>query len=103
MNIKLKEVMKMNELYIQNTLCSLKELEIAKENIEKQIKEHEKVVKEYMQINGIEELYGVNGEKAIYKEILGRRFDTKEFKKHFADLYYSYMKDTRNLRFKYSY
>ena len=87
----------MNELYIQNTLCSLKELEIAKENIEKQIKEHEKVVKEYMQINGIEELYGVNG------EILGRRFDTKEFKKHFADLYYSYMKDTRNLRFKFSY
>lgn len=93
----------MSELYIQNVICNLKQLEIAKEKIDKEIKEHENEIKKYMQLYHLEELHGQNGEKAIYKEILGRRFDTKEFKKNFSELYYAYMKDTRNLRFKFSY
>ena len=60
-------------------------------------------IKKYMQMYNLEELHGMNGEKAIYKEILGRRFDTKSFKQNFAELYYSYMKDTKSLRFKFSY
>ena len=93
----------MSELYIQNVIRSLKQLEIAKEKIDKEIKEHESVIKKYMKMYNLEELQGMNGEKAIYKEILGRRFDTKSFKQNFADLYYSYMKDTKSLRFKFSY
>ena len=93
----------MSELYIQNVIRSLKQLEIAKEKIDKEIKEHESEIKKYMLMYNLEELQGMNGEKAIYKEILGRRFDSKSFKQNFADLYYSYMKDTKSLRFKFSY
>ena len=93
----------MSELYIQNVIRSLKQLEIAKEKIDKEIKEHESEIKLYMKMYNLEELHGMNGEKAIYKEILGRRFDSKNFKQNFADLYYSYMKDTKSLRFKFSY
>ena len=93
----------MSELYIQNVIRSLKQLEIAKEKIDKEIKEHESEIKKYMQMYNLEELHGMNGEKAIYKEILGRRFDTKSFKQNFAELYYSYMKDTKSIRFKFSY
>lgn len=93
----------MSELYIQNVIRSLKQLEIAKEKIDKEIKEHESEIKKYMQMYNLEELHGMNGEKAIYKEILGRRFDAKSFKQNFAELYYSYMKDTKSLRFKFSY
>ena len=63
----------MSELYIQNVIRSLKQLEIAKEKIDKEIKEHESEIKKYMQMYNLEELHGMNGEKAIYKEILGRR------------------------------
>ena len=89
----------MSELYIQNVIRSLKQLEIAKEKIDK----HESEIKKYMQMYNLEELHGMNGEKVIYKEILGRRFDTKSFKQNFAELYYSYMKDTKSLRFKFNY
>lgn len=93
----------MSELYIQNVISNLKRLEIAKEKINREIKEHENEVKKYMQMYELEELHGYNGEKAIYKEILGKRFDTTAFKRNFADLYESYLKSTKSLRFKFSY
>lgn len=93
----------MEEIYIQNVMHNLKELEIAKEKLNLQIKECEESLKNYMQLCGLEELHGCSGEKAIYKEIIGKRFDTKEFKKRFEGLYNSYLKNTRNLRFKFSY
>ena len=93
----------MSELYIQNVISNLKRLEIAKEKLDSDIKEHENEIKKYMQMYALEELHGMEGEKVIYKEILGRRFDSKEFKKNFESLYYSYMKHTSNLRFKFSY
>ena len=54
-------------------------------------------------INNIEELHGLSGEKAIYREVISNRFDTKNFKEHFEGLYNSYLKKTKNLRFKFSY
>lgn len=93
----------MNELYIQNIMKNLKSLEIEKQELDKEIKKHEHEIISYMTQYDLEELVGVNGEKAIYKEILARRFDTKNFKKNFSDLYYSYMKDSKSFRFKFSY
>lgn len=80
----------MSELYIQNVIRSLKQLEIAKEKIDKEIKEHESEIKKYMQMYNLEELHGMNGEKAIYKEILGRRFDTKSFKQNLQNCIFLY-------------
>lgn len=93
----------MDNNYIQIVIRNLKKLEITKENLDKQIKECETELKDFMQFYSIEELHGLNGEKVIYKEILGRRFDSTEFKRNFADLYNSYLKNTRSLRFKFSY
>jgi len=93
----------MNELYIQNIMKNLKSLEMAKQELDKEIKKHEHEIISYMTQYDLEEIVGVNGEKAIYKEILARRFDTKNFKKNFSDLYYSYMKDSKSFRFKFSY
>lgn len=93
----------MEEIYIQELIRSLKGLEIAKEKLDLQIKEYQEELKGYMQSRNLEEIYGINGEKIIYKEIIGKRFDTKEFKKRFESLYNSYLKNTRNLRFKFTY
>lgn len=93
----------MENNYIQSAIRNLKKLAIAKENLEKQIKEYEAELKDYMQFYELEELYGKNSEKVIYKEILGKRFDTTAFKRDFADLYNSYLKNTKSLRFKFSY
>ena len=93
----------MNELYIQNIMNNLKSLDMAKQELDKEIKKHEHEIISYMTQYDLEEIVGVNGEKAIYKEILARRFDTKNFKKNFSDLYYSYMKDSKSFRFKFSY
>lgn len=93
----------MNEIYIQSIMTNLKQLEIAKEKLNQEIKEIERCLKAYMMQFSLEEVHGCNGEKAIYKEVLGKRFDTKEFKKNFEVLYNSYLRDTRNLRFKFTY
>ena len=93
----------MENNYIQSVIRNLKKLEIAKENLNKQIKECESEIKDFMQFYDIEELHGANGERCIYKEILARRFDSTAFKRSFADLYNSYLKNTRSLRFKFSY
>lgn len=93
----------MENIYIQGLISHLKKLEVAKEKLDFQIKEYEKEIKDFMQSYHLEEIYGVEGEKVTYKEILGKRFDTREFKKHFEELYNSYLRNTKNLRFKFSY
>lgn len=93
----------MENNYIQSVMRNLKKLEIAKENLNKQIKECEDEIKDFMLMYDIEELYGTNGERCLYKEILSRRFDLTAFKRSFADLYNSYLKNTKSLRFKFSY
>lgn len=93
----------MQNNYIQSVIRNLKKLEVAKENLEKQIKEYEAELKDFMLFYEIEELHGSNGEKVIYKEILGKRFDSTAFKRNFANLYNSYLKNTKSLRFKFSY
>ena len=91
------------DLYIQETIKNLKELQIQKEHLDSLIKENELRLKKYMQFYGLEEMYGDDGEKVIYKEIVGKRFDSKSFKEQFGPLYESFLKITRNYRFKFSY
>lgn len=93
----------MEEIYIQNIIRNLKQLEVSKDKLEQEIKEYEARIKEYMLKYSIEEIHGLEGEKVIYREVLGKRFDTKEFKKQFESLYNAYLKNTRNLRFKFTY
>lgn len=93
----------MDEIYIQSIMTNLKQLEIAKEKLNQEIKEIEFCLKSYMIDQCIDEIQGCQGEKATYKEILGKRFDTKEFKKNFESLYNAYLRNTRNLRFKFTY
>lgn len=93
----------MNEIYIQSIMTNLKQLEIAKEKLNQEIKENELILKHYMIKNSLEELEGYNHEKVIYKEVLGKRFDSKEFKKNFEGLYNAYLKSTKNFRFKFTY
>lgn len=92
-----------DEIYIQETIKNLKNLQIKKETLDAKIKEEERRLKEYMNYYCLEELYGEQGEKVIYKEVLGKRFDSKEFKKSFEPLYNSFLKVTKNQRFKFSY
>ena len=93
----------MHNSYIQATILELKRLEELKVELNAQIKEKEDILKNYMMINNIEELHGLSVEKAIYREVISNRFDTKNFKEHFEGLYNSYLKKTKNLRFKFSY
>ena len=93
----------MTQRYIHNSILELKELEIQKEQIEKKIKNKVNMFKDYMTVNGIEELHGPTGEKIIYKEILGKRFDTTAFKKAHGYLYEMYQTMTSSKRFKFNY
>ena len=61
------------------------------------------IMKNYMKLYSLEELTGNNGEKVIYVEVISKRFNTKEFKKQFESLYNSYLKTTKNYRFKFTY
>lgn len=93
----------MTNRYIQNSMNELKELEMEKERIEEKIKNKQRMFKDYMTTNNLEELNGLNGEKIIFKEILGRRFDTTAFKKAHSYLFELYSVGTCNKRFKFTY
>lgn len=93
----------MNQFYIQKLINNLKNLEMEREKIDQLIKEHQNELKGYMTLYGLEELKGNNGEKVIYAEVISKRFNTKEFKKQFESLYNSYLKTTKNYRFKFTY
>lgn len=98
-----KEDKYMNEYYIQSLLTSLKHLEMEKEKLDQLIKEHQNELKHYMLAENLSELIGSEGEKLIYTEVISKRFNTKEFKKQFESLYNSYLKTTKNYRFKFTY
>lgn len=93
----------MSKNYIQKTILELRQLEELKTELDSEIKERENIIKKYMTMNNLEEMYGINGEKIIYREVISNRFDSKDFKEHFADLYNAYLRKTKNLRFKFSY
>lgn len=93
----------MNQFYIQKLINNLKNLEMEKEKLDQLIKEHQNELKNYMMLNGLESLSGTHGEMIIYTEVITKRFNTKEFKKQFESLYNSYLKTTKNYRFKFTY
>ena len=102
-NDNFKEEQYMNQFYIQKLINNLKNLEMEKEKLDQLIKEHQNELKNYMTLFNLEELTGNNGEKVIYAEVISKRFNTKEFKKQFESLYNSYLKNTKNYRFKFTY
>lgn len=93
----------MSERYIQVQICELKLLERQKEAIEKKIKEKQNLFKSFMIANGLDEIQGENGEKISFKEVITSRFDLKSFREHYEYLYESFLKNSRNLRFKFTY
>lgn len=93
----------MNEYYIQSLLKNLKHLNMEREKLDHLIKEHQNELRAYMIAENISELVGSCGERVIYTEVISKRFNTKEFKKQFESLYNSYLKTTKNYRFKFTY
>lgn len=93
----------MNEYYIQSLLKNLKHLNMEREKLDQLIKEHQNELRAYMIAENISELVGSCGERVIYTEVISKRFNTKEFKKQFESLYNSYLKTTKNYRFKFTY
>lgn len=74
-----------------------------REKLDHLIKEHQNELRAYMIAENISELVGSCGERVIYTEVISKRFNTKEFKKQFESLYNSYLKTTKNYRFKFTY
>lgn len=93
----------MVNVYIQNTINELKILEKDKEELEKKIKNKEAVLKNYMVLHNVETLHGNYGETVQYYEVIANRFDTKNFKKYYEQLYHQFLKKSTSLRFKFSY
>lgn len=93
----------MNEYYIQSLLKNLKHLNMERVKLDQLIKEHQNELRAYMIAENISELVGSCGERVIYTEVISKRFNTKEFKKQFESLYNSYLKTTKNYRFKFTY
>lgn len=93
----------MSERFINIHMAELKLLERQKAALEEKIKQKQNLFKSFMTANGIEELQGENGERIVYKEILASRFDLKSFREHYEYLYETFLKNTRSLRFKFTY
>lgn len=91
------------ENYIQKTISELRKLEELKTEVDREIKDKQDVLKRYMIIHNLDELHGLNGEKVCYREVISKRFDAKSFKEKFGELYDLYLKNTKNLRFYFSY
>lgn len=93
----------MEQMNIQNSISELKRLQILNDQIKEEIKKHEVILKDYMLKNSLDTLYGNTGEKVQYVEVASNRFDVREFKKQFTDLYNLYLKTVHNFRFKITY
>lgn len=92
-----------NHTAIQPDIMELRRLEELKDALMIEIKEREDNIKKYMIVHNLDELHGLNGEKAIYREVLSNRFDSTSFKKTFNDLYNAYLKQTKCVRFSFSF
>lgn len=82
----------------KRTVKEIKRLKLQKEGLEKQISELEKVLKDEMAEQHINEMI-VDEFKVKYIEVTSNKFDTTAFKKECVDLYQRYLHPATYMRF----
>lgn len=82
------------------TITELKKYTILKKDLEKQIKELEDQIKNYMAENGLQELISDDLMSICrYKEVITKRIDTAALKAAAPDVYEAFLKETASMRF----
>lgn len=79
----------------------LASLKMMKAELDKEIEAKENEIKELMDKTCVTELIGTE-HKATYKEVVSNRFDSKAFKADHADMYESYKKPNKSMRFTFA-
>ena len=83
---------------IRNTVAELQDLYAQAESIKALIVERESLIKEEMEAREVETL-DLGNVIVRFTSILSARFDTKAFKKDFADIYTMFCKQVPSKRF----
>lgn len=83
---------------IRNTIAELQELYAQAESIKAEITAREAVIKEEMEAREVETL-DLGNVIVRFTSVLSSRFDTKAFKKDFADIYALFTKQVASRRF----
>lgn len=88
----------MGKRAIENRIKKLKALEEQKKELDAQIKDLQEEIKKDMEAKGLEEMQ-IGIFIIRFTSVLSSRFDTKEFKEHYGDLYDQYVKQVASRRF----
>ena len=83
---------------IRNTVAELQNLYVEAENLKAEIIAKEALIKEEMEAREIETL-DLGNVIVRFTSVLSSRFDTKAFKKDFADIYALFTKQVASRRF----
>lgn len=86
---------------INETLKAIAQYRLMEEEAKRERETLEAEVKDYMTANALTELIG-DEHKAIYKEVISSRFDSKAFKADHADMYTAYQKPSTSMRFTFA-
>lgn len=81
--------------------ADLASMKMMRAELDKEIEEKESEIKELMDRTCVTELIGTE-HKATYKEVVSNRFDSTAFKKDHADMYESYKKQSKSMRFTFA-
>lgn len=88
----------MGERALENRIKKLKALEEQKKELEAQIEGLQEEIKKDMENKGIEEMQ-IGIFIIRFTSVLSSRFDTKNFKEKYSDLYKEYTKQVASRRF----
>lgn len=80
---------------------NLASMKMMRAELDKEIEAQENEIKELMDKTCVTELIGTE-HKATYKEVVSNRFDSTSFKKDHADMYESYKKPSKSMRFTFA-
>ena len=83
---------------IKDVIKEIKEYQAMQDELKKQINELKEEAIEWLDENELDEILTDEG-KITYREVISKRFNSKAFKKDFADIYDEYTTKTSNMRF----
>ena len=86
---------------MNNHLQELARLRMMKTELEELITHEEDELKQYMQLNQLSELIGME-HKATYKSVTSSRLDTTALKKELPDVAARFMRSSSSMRFTFS-
>ena len=92
-----------NNKEINELLDQLQDLSMLKKDVDQEIKALESKIKRYMSEKHVDTLYGINDQKASYREVISSRFNIGAFRKEYANLYAEFQKPIRSFKFSFTY